>query len=554
MASNLTTAGLEFLTAAVAGVKVLSNNRIADQIILAHIPQLDYTQTPPADSLIPDNVVDTLTISGYASTNRNNSVFTAIADSGAGDYTFNWLGLYNSEHDVLIQVAYEPEQVKYSTVNDEIGNVIAKSMVLEIDNAAAAFDMNEPAQSWQVDFTGRQRAAEALQRNAMRQVYGSGTYVLTAGQVTKSASVYQVAEGAAMIDGLQVQIPATDTAIESDTAPENYPFYIYATVAQSVTASSVENTIEIETSQNTLDNYTDKHGQVHARVLLATLDDENTITDNREYITDDLNNIRNAKENVIGQTRYATKEEHEQRAEKEAAATPGGVDELISKMFAGQVANFPGTVPPSGWLIAKGQTVNRADYPYLWEYAQNSNNIAATEGEKTDGKFGPGDGSTTFSLPDLRGVHIRNWDDSKGTDSGRDIGTNQSDQNKAHSHTTSTSFEGNHGHSATVTSNGSHTHTATASTDGSHTHTINTWDESTSQSGVAYGTSSTASSASTNSAGDHNHTITVNSAGSHSHTVSLNNNGGHAHTVTVGNDGGTETRVKNIALLACIKY
>ena len=300
MASNLTNAGLEFLPAAVAGVKVLSDNRIADQIILAHIPQLDYTQTPPADSLIPDNVVDTLTISGYASTNGNNSVFTAVADSGAGDYTFNWLGLYNSEHDVLIQVAYEPEQVKYSTINDEIGNVIAKSMVLEIDNAAAAFDMNEPAQSWQVDFTGRQRAAEALQRNAMRQIYGSGTYVDAAGTVIKGASVYQVTAGDAIIDGLVIQIPATDTTIAATAA--SYPVYIYACMTQTITAASVENTIEIVSSQTIMTAFTDQYGQKHVPVLLATLDDENTITDAREHITDHLNNIRNAQENATGLT------------------------------------------------------------------------------------------------------------------------------------------------------------------------------------------------------------------------------------------------------------
>lgn len=538
MASNLTTAGLEFLPAAVAGVKVLSNNRIADQIILAHIPQLDYTQTPPADSLIPDNVVDTLTISGYASTNGNNSVFTAVADSGAGDYTFNWLGLYNSEHDVLIQVAYEPEQVKYSTVNDEIGNVIAKSMVLEIDNAAAAFDMNEPAQSWQVDFTGRQRAAEALQRNAMRQIYGSGTYVDDAGTVTKGASVYQVTAGDAIIDGLVIQIPATDTTIDATAAAAGYPVYIYACMTQTITAASVENTLEIVSSQTTMTPFTDQYGQKHVPVLLATLDDENTITDAREHITDHLNNIRNAQENATGLTRYATTAEHEQREEKQAAATPGGVDELISKMFAGQVSHFPGTVAPSGWLQAKGQSISRSDYPYLWAFAQESGNLSATEGSKTDGQFGPGNGTTTFTLPDLRGVHIRNWDDSKGKDTGREIGSYQNDQNKSHSH------------SASTNSTGSHSHSASTASSGSHNHGYSVLQKNINNGNVEVGTRTIGGSMD-NSV---NATHTTNSAGSHSHSVSVTSSGSHSHTVTVNADGGTETRVKNIALMACIKY
>ena len=41
--------------------------------------------------------------------------------------------------------------------------------------------------------------------------------------------------------------------------------------------------------------------------------------------------------------------------------------------------------------------------------------------------FGAGDGSTTFALPDLRGEFIRGWDDGRGEDTGRVFGSAQSD-------------------------------------------------------------------------------------------------------------------------------
>ena len=41
--------------------------------------------------------------------------------------------------------------------------------------------------------------------------------------------------------------------------------------------------------------------------------------------------------------------------------------------------------------------------------------------------FGVGDGSTTFNLPDLRGEFIRGWDDARGIDSGRTFGSAQAD-------------------------------------------------------------------------------------------------------------------------------
>lgn len=42
--------------------------------------------------------------------------------------------------------------------------------------------------------------------------------------------------------------------------------------------------------------------------------------------------------------------------------------------------------------------------------------------------FGAGDGTTTFNLPDLRGEFVRAWDDAKGTDAGRVFGSSQADQ------------------------------------------------------------------------------------------------------------------------------
>jgi phage-related tail fiber protein len=48
--------------------------------------------------------------------------------------------------------------------------------------------------------------------------------------------------------------------------------------------------------------------------------------------------------------------------------------------------------------------------------------------------FGSGDGSTTFNVPDLRGEFVRGWDDSRGIDSGRSFGTAQTDAFQGHYH------------------------------------------------------------------------------------------------------------------------
>jgi len=48
--------------------------------------------------------------------------------------------------------------------------------------------------------------------------------------------------------------------------------------------------------------------------------------------------------------------------------------------------------------------------------------------------FGVGDGATTFNLPDLRGEFVRGWDDGRGVDGGRVFGSAQDSANKDHYH------------------------------------------------------------------------------------------------------------------------
>lgn len=86
----------------------------------------------------------------------------------------------------------------------------------------------------------------------------------------------------------------------------------------------------------------------------------------------------------------------------------------------GAVMAFAQNTAPTGWLKANGQLVSRTTYAALFAA------IGTT--------YGAGDGSTTFALPDLRGEFVRGWDDGRGIDSGRSIGTAQGDGFRSHNH------------------------------------------------------------------------------------------------------------------------
>ncbi|WP_340052111.1 phage tail protein [Pseudomonas proteolytica] len=84
-----------------------------------------------------------------------------------------------------------------------------------------------------------------------------------------------------------------------------------------------------------------------------------------------------------------------------------------SPTYPGQVASFARDTPPEGWLKANGAAVSRTVYADLF-------NAIGT-------RFGPGNGTTTFNLPDARGLFVRGWSDGATTDVGRALGSLQAD-------------------------------------------------------------------------------------------------------------------------------
>ena len=80
---------------------------------------------------------------------------------------------------------------------------------------------------------------------------------------------------------------------------------------------------------------------------------------------------------------------------------------------SGMIMPFAADYAPAGWLKANGAAVSRTVYAKLF----------AAVGTR----FGAGDGYSTFNLPDLRGEFPRFWDDGRGIDIGRVLGSFQSD-------------------------------------------------------------------------------------------------------------------------------
>ncbi|HEL4252897.1 TPA: phage tail protein [Stenotrophomonas maltophilia] len=178
---------------------------------------------------------------------------------------------------------------------------------------------------------------------------------------------------------------------------------------------------------------------------------------------------------------------------------------------AGMVSTFAGANAPTGWLKANGAQVAKEAYPALY---------AAIGDLYTPAGQSPS--ASSFFLPDLRGMFPRFWDDGRGNDAGRTIGSNQGDQLAAHAHGGRTSEAGDHAHDSSFGEGNKYT---AAAPYGMSPHRPGNRNAGASG-GIDYD----------------------------NYAWQTSTDGRHAHDFTTGVTGGNETRPKNVALLACIKY
>jgi microcystin-dependent protein len=195
----------------------------------------------------------------------------------------------------------------------------------------------------------------------------------------------------------------------------------------------------------------------------------------------------------------------------------------FSSVPEGTVIYTARATAPTGYMKANGAAISRTTYAALFAA------IGTTHGA--------GDGSTTFNVPDMRGVVPRGLDDGRGLDTSRVLGSYQDSQNLTHTHGTS-----DPGHIHSISDPG-HAHGVA---DPGHAHaTIGS-------SGTASGASFTSIKGTANDINGYTNAvgtgIGIYAAGT---GISIAN---HVTGLTIVASGGTEARMRNVALLACIKY
>ena len=248
-----------------------------------------------------------------------------------------------------------------------------------------------------------------------------------------------------------------------------------------------------------------------------------------------FNNIKQgANTERTGVVELATSQEVIEGVRNDVAVTPSSLGGMNP---AGTVIQFAGDNAPGGYLECDGMLLSRSTYPNLFSA------IGTRYGSTT---------TSNFRIPDLRGQFVRGWDRGRGLDNNRSMGSSQSGQVQAHSHSGSTNNGGYHSHSGVTNSGGYHSHSGITNNGVYHTHSGSTSTNGEHRHGIQHNTTDT-SRGGNDTGGTGRPVNYTDFAGAHNHSLNINGNGSHRHSFTTNNTGGNETRPTNVALMYCIK-
>ncbi|WP_323600724.1 phage tail protein [Pseudomonas putida] len=512
MGASITLAG-ESLIAQKQGAQLKLE---VSRFVLANVPGLDVNGPvnrgagkPPAAQIVHSA---TYTRRGYV--NPNQVIYSLMIPSDVGDWDFNWIGLETVEG-VLLAVAYVPLQQKRRNIPPtQIGNNITRNFLVEFSGAQQLTGITVDASTWQHDFTVRLTGIDERERLSNRDVYGRACFFQDGLQLQRNdVGLFQLKAGSAYVEGVRVALSAA-----SIVQLPALPAVAWLDVCLTQDGSSVLGGWTVVFGANKSD-YQDTNGRWHYLVKLASIDANATITDLRawqpissaliEYFAarnGDYAQLRaraTTKDDVgLDQIPNAISDDPETDSSEILATTKAlrTLKDSLDDALVGMVTFFDMDSPPPGWLRANGASVSRTTYARLFS------RIGARHGSNS---------STTFNLPEVRGEFIRGWDDGRGIDPGRVLGSWKDSQNLVHDHTGSVLPGGEHSH-------------ALEGEDVGGTGNLN-----------ATGNATIADAQGKGTLMNYGKTLV---------------DGEHGHGIDIDPSGGNESRPRSIAFLACIKY
>ncbi len=432
---------------------------VLDKFIFAHVPGQDPDAPINPNETLPPNeqIQGTFDITQKGFINPDAIVYSIILGTDIGTWPFNWIGLVNSETNLVGAIIHTVDQTKEAA--DPLlgveGDTLTRNIITTYTNAAELTQIVVDADVWQLDFNNRLMAMDDRVRQNNLGRYGGAAFIDDGWKVVNVAgeTAATVTPGVGYVGGLNCTNAITQVL---DLSGEILPKTIYLISSFQGTVNSEWLTQSELRIADTLESTWTKNGITYYSAPLANLASTSDAEDLRspEWREDHVDPNKNPH------PQYASDEEVTEEIE--------GINSQLIQILTimrkvegklGRVRLYMADDIDDDYLSIRGQTINKSDYPEYFKYLGITDN--------------------TLTLPDWgENPYIRQYN--AVTEPG-----------------------------ATLTQQIlKHAHTAETSDGGAHTPIINQVDL-----GSKSGSTVLNKRFNTNTAGDHNHPITANSDG-----------------------------------------
>ncbi|MBI9109915.1 phage tail protein [Maridesulfovibrio ferrireducens] len=274
MSAIITTKGENLIAQCQGEGRVLN----IDKMIFANVEGVDpeaaidrATGKPEAGQIMQEFIIPD-EYKGFV--NPNQVVYSIVLDSNAGNYDFNWIGLYSSADDVVVAITTLPKISKWKTEGQIQGNHLTRNFMLEFTGAAESTGMNVAADTWQLDFSVRLNGIDDRQRKSNRDTYGRARFWKDGFKLVNAEGAFTLSAGVGYVEGIRIDLENV-----LPVSGENLPKSVWLDVSYTLQGSDVVAKAVPVYGDDFEDSILD--GINHYFVKIAEIDGSGTVTDCR---------------------------------------------------------------------------------------------------------------------------------------------------------------------------------------------------------------------------------------------------------------------------------
>ncbi|HIF9091445.1 TPA: phage tail protein [Photobacterium damselae] len=249
---------------------------VIDKFIFANVP--NRPDFPQREDVLPtEHVVHESAVHEQGRMTENSVIYSTTLASNVGPFTFNWSGLYCSEHNTLVAINFPAAVDKTVDGPGVTGNTLVRSFVLEYKGIAETTNITVDPASWQYDAHKRMSKMDNDSAQAIIDQNGKDWFIDDGFIVTPQSTAYNIKAGAGYVSGHRITLDF-DRIVQAPIKPSF--IYVDAYREGSPTGEWVTK-FNFVVSPDEKDDYTDAQGVQHFVCQIAQVMEDGSVGDMR---------------------------------------------------------------------------------------------------------------------------------------------------------------------------------------------------------------------------------------------------------------------------------